>query len=166
MRSSTAALTCLASPSYPSQARPLFGRIATRPEHFPARALPGQSVRNHVASTGNPREARYRLACMSTPLSDDGLFDLPESARRPNARVILVMGASGSGKTRFTSRTGLPVVSLDDFYYDGDRPGMPLRHGMVDWDSPRTWDKEGAIQALRELCTAGTTTLPDRKSVV
>ncbi|NLW13259.1 MAG: ATP-binding protein [Trueperella sp.] len=97
---------------------------------------------------------------MSTPLSDDGLFDLPESARRPNARVILVMGASGSGKTRFTSRTGLPVVSLDDFYYDGDRPGMPLRHGMVDWDSPRTWDKEGAIQALRELCTAGTTTLP------
>lgn len=97
---------------------------------------------------------------MSTPLSDDGLFDLPESARRPNARVILVMGASGSGKTRFTSRTGLPVVSLDDFYYDGDRPGMPMRHGMVDWDSPETWDKEGAVQALRELCTKGVTTVP------
>ncbi|MDP9806655.1 uridine kinase [Trueperella bonasi] len=97
---------------------------------------------------------------MSTPLSDDGLFDLPESARRPTARVILVMGASGSGKTRFTKRTGLPVVSLDDFYYDGDRPGMPKRHGMVDWDSPQTWDKEGAVRTLRELCTTGSTILP------
>ncbi|VEI13669.1 uridine kinase family protein [Trueperella bialowiezensis] len=97
---------------------------------------------------------------MSTPLSDDGLFDLPHSARRPNARVVLVMGASGSGKTRFTSRTGLPVVSLDDFYYDGDRPGMPTRHGMVDWDSPLTWDKDAAMDALRNLCTTGVATVP------
>ncbi|UVJ60162.1 ATP-binding protein [Trueperella pyogenes] len=97
---------------------------------------------------------------MSTPLSDDGLFDLPESARHPRARVILVMGASGSGKTRFTNRTGLPVVSLDDFYYDGDRPGMPMRHGMVDWDSPQTWDRQGAVDTLVNLCTKGAATVP------
>ncbi|QJC21285.1 uridine kinase family protein [Arcanobacterium buesumense] len=98
---------------------------------------------------------------MSTPLSNDGLFDLPESAQRvPHAKVILVTGPSGSGKTRFTSRTGLPVVSLDDFYYDGDRPGLPRRHGMVDWDSPATWDREGAVNALVELCTKGETTVP------
>lgn len=98
---------------------------------------------------------------MSTPLSDDGLFDLPEGTRRlPHAKVILVTGPSGSGKTRFTSRTGLPVVSLDDFYYDGDRPGLPHRHGMVDWDSPATWDREGAVRALVELCTEGKTTVP------
>lgn len=98
---------------------------------------------------------------MSTPLSNDGLFDLPDSAQRvPHAKVILVTGPSGSGKTRFTSRTGLPVVSLDDFYYDGDRPGLPRRHGMVDWDSPSTWDREGSVNALVELCTKGETTVP------
>ncbi len=97
---------------------------------------------------------------MSTPLSNDGLFDLPEGSRLPHAKVILVTGPSGSGKTRFTSRTGLPVVSLDDFYYDGDRPGLPHRHGMVDWDSPKTWNREGAVRSLVELCTEGETLLP------
>lgn len=97
---------------------------------------------------------------MSTQLNNDGLFDLPADARKPHSRVILVTGPSGSGKTRFTSRTGLPVVYLDDFYFDGDRPGMPEKHGMIDWDSPETWDKEGAVRALVELCTNGETTLP------
>ncbi|MFP7696283.1 uridine kinase [Trueperella sp. LYQ143] len=97
---------------------------------------------------------------MSTPLSDDGLFDLPDSAREPNAKVLLVTGASGCGKTRFTSRTGLPVVSLDDFYYDGDRPNMPQRHGIIDWDSPETWDRQGAVNKLVELCTVGEAVLP------
>ncbi|WP_124055317.1 uridine kinase family protein [Arcanobacterium ihumii] len=98
---------------------------------------------------------------MSIPLSDEGLFDLPDGyQRRPNARVILITGPSGSGKTRFVSRTGLPVVSLDDFYYDGDHPGLPHRHGMVDWDSIKTWNKPGAINALVELCTTGSTTIP------
>ncbi len=98
---------------------------------------------------------------MSTSLSGDGLFDLPSDYRRtPHARVILVTGPSGSGKTRFVHRTGLPVVSLDEFYFDGDRPGLPRRHGMVDWDSPQTWDKAAALRALVELCAQGSTTVP------
>ncbi|MGO1590478.1 MAG: uridine kinase family protein [Ancrocorticia sp.] len=90
----------------------------------------------------------------------DALFPLDPSERRPLAKIVVVAGPSGSGKTRFTTRSGLPVVSLDDFYFDGDHPGMPNRHGMVDWDSPRTWDGGGAVRALVELCTAGETTVP------
>ncbi|WP_353066121.1 hypothetical protein [Arcanobacterium hippocoleae] len=98
---------------------------------------------------------------MATSLTTDGLFDLPDDIKRePHAQVILITGPSGSGKTRFVSRTGLPVVSLDEFYYDGDRPGLPRRHGMVDWDSIRTWDRAGAINALVELCTQGATQIP------
>ncbi|MGV9182142.1 uridine kinase family protein [Arcanobacterium canis] len=98
---------------------------------------------------------------MSTPLSNDGLFDLPEGTRHePRAKVILVSGPSGSGKTRFTDRSGLPSIHLDDFYFNGDMPGLPRRHGMVDWDSINTWDREGAVSALVELCTVGETTVP------
>lgn len=97
---------------------------------------------------------------MVTSLTSDGLFDLPDGYRTPRARVILITGPSGSGKTRFVSRTGLPVVSLDEFYYDGDQSGLPHRHGMVDWDSIQTWDRNAAIAALVELCTQGSTQIP------
>lgn len=97
---------------------------------------------------------------MATNLHDDGLFDLPAEQREPKARVILVTGPSGSGKTRFTHRSGLPVVSLDDFYFDDTHPGLPRRHGMIDWDSPTCWNKDGAVRALVELATTGETVLP------
>lgn len=90
----------------------------------------------------------------------DALFQIDPAERRPLAKVVVVAGPSGSGKTRFTTRSGLPVISLDDFYFDGDYPGMPHRHGMVDWDSPRTWDGEGAVATLVELCTTGEATVP------
>ncbi|MFN8048986.1 MAG: ATP-binding protein [Ancrocorticia sp.] len=90
----------------------------------------------------------------------DALFPLDPAQRQPLARAIVVAGPSGTGKTRFTTRSGLPVVSLDEFYFDGDHPGMPQRHGMVDWDSPLTWDRRGAVGALVELCTSGETVVP------
>ncbi|MGO1859487.1 uridine kinase family protein [Ancrocorticia populi] len=90
----------------------------------------------------------------------DALFQIDPTERKPLAKVVIVAGPSGSGKTRFTTRSGLPVVSLDDFYFDGDHPGLPHRHGMVDWDSPATWDGIGAVAALVELCTTGETTVP------
>lgn len=90
----------------------------------------------------------------------EGLFDLPPGARRPAARVVLLTGPSGSGKTSLTRRVGLPVVSLDDFYLDGDHPGLPRRYGVVDWDSPTTWDKAGAVATLVELATTGEAELP------
>ncbi len=98
---------------------------------------------------------------MPTKLSDDGLFELPADYERvPHARVVLITGPSGSGKTRFVSRTGLPVVSLDEFYYDGDHPNLPLRHGMVDWDHINTWNKAEAINTLLTLCTTGKARIP------
>ena len=91
---------------------------------------------------------------------DDGLFELPPEERRPSARVILVTGPSGSGKTRFTNRTGLPVVALDDFYFDDTQPGLPMKHGIIDWDSPECWNRDAAMTALIELATVGESVLP------
>ncbi|MDY5584691.1 MAG: ATP-binding protein [Arcanobacterium sp.] len=98
---------------------------------------------------------------MATSLTNDGLFELPaETRREPLARVIIVCGPSGSGKTRFVNRTGLPVVSLDDFYFEGSQSGLPHRHGMIDWDSIKTWNKTAAITALVDLCTTGRAEIP------
>ena len=47
------------------------------------------------------------------------------------ARVILLTGPSGSGKTSLLRRVGARRLKLDDFYRDGDEPGMPLLDGRV-----------------------------------
>lgn len=93
-------------------------------------------------------------------MQSDALFEIDPTQRNPMAKIVVVAGPSGSGKTRFTSRSGLPVISLDEFYFDGDHPGMPHRHGMVDWDSPATWDREAALAALVEVCTHGSAYVP------
>lgn len=90
----------------------------------------------------------------------EGLFDLPSGARQPQARIVLITGPSGAGKTRLTRRMGLPVVSLDDFYFDGDHPGLPHRFGIVDWDDPRSWDSVGAMSALLDLARTGRAEVP------
>nr|WP_216645252.1 ATP-binding protein [Isoptericola halotolerans] len=93
------------------------------------------------------------------PVSD-ALFDVPPEARRPATRIVLLTGASGSGKSALTRRLGLPVVMLDDFYRDADHPGMPHAYGIVDWDDPASWDHDGALEALRTLATTGRAELP------
>lgn len=92
--------------------------------------------------------------------SDEALFDLPDDARRPLRRVIVLAGASGSGKSSIAHRLGVPVVRLDDFYRDFDHPGLPRRHGIVDWDSPLTWDAPAAVAALLQACRADRLELP------
>ena len=92
---------------------------------------------------------------MSPVPESDALFDVPEGARRPRVRVVLLTGPSGCGKTELTRRLGLPVVALDDFYLDGDHPDLPRAHGIVDWDDPRSWDGAGALAALREVAATG-----------
>lgn len=92
--------------------------------------------------------------------NDDALFDLPEDARVPLRRVILLAGASGSGKSSIAQRLGVPVVRLDDFYLDHDHPGLPHRHGIVDWDSPVTWDADAAVGALVSACRTDRLELP------
>lgn len=77
-------------------------------------------------------------------------------------RVVLLAGPSGSGKSSFASRSGLPVLCLDDFYKESDDPTLPQVPGSsdIDWDSPRSWDTEVAVAAIAELCRTGRTRVP------
>jgi uridine kinase len=81
------------------------------------------------------------------------------------ARVIVLAGPSGSGKSHLAERLGLPVLRLDDFYKDGDDPTLPrldLAGGepIVDWDDPGSWNAEHAVAAVEELCRSGRTDAP------
>lgn len=75
-------------------------------------------------------------------------------------RLILVAGPSGSGKTRLARHAGVATLRLDDFYLDADHPGLPMSHGIVDWDDPRSWDLDGACAAIRELLETGQAVVP------
>lgn len=77
-------------------------------------------------------------------------------------RVVLLAGPSGSGKSSFAARTGLPVLCLDDFYKECDDPTLPLVAGSsdIDWDSPESWDAQAALAAIAELCEKGRTDVP------
>jgi len=77
----------------------------------------------------------------------------------------VIAGPSGSGKSRLSSRLGLPVLNLDDFYKDGDDPSLPcidLAGGapIVDWDSPEAWNVAAALDAIEELCREGRADVP------
>jgi uridine kinase len=98
------------------------------------------------------------------------------------ARVIVLAGPSGAGKSRLAERLrhrfGWPTLRLDDFYRDGDEPGLPRvargstsrrllprlpgagNEGLVDWDDPATWHRADAVAALVALCRTGATDVP------
>lgn len=92
--------------------------------------------------------------------SDSALFELPEGSRQLRRRIVLLTGASGSGKTSLVRRLGIPTITLDDFYFDHDAPGLPQRFGIVDWDDPETWDREGAVETLLRICREGEADIP------
>ncbi|MGH3423211.1 MAG: uridine kinase family protein [Nocardioidaceae bacterium] len=85
---------------------------------------------------------------------------------RPPARVVVLAGPSGSGKSRVAIRVGLPLLRLDDFYREGDDPGLPrsglASHGSaaVDWDDPGSWDADAACRAIEALCARGSVDVP------
>lgn len=51
-------------------------------------------------------------------------------------------------------------MALDDFYFDGDHPGLPRTLGIVDWDDIGSWDANGALAAIVALCVHGRTQVP------
>jgi len=76
-------------------------------------------------------------------------------------RIILIAGASGSGKSRLALAAGCPTLRLDDYYFDADHPGMPSTNlGITDWDDPASWDAAGALAGLQELLTTGELVAP------
>jgi uridine kinase len=86
-----------------------------------------------------------------------------------HARVIVVAGPSGSGKSRLCRRLAaalaVPTVNLDDFYKNGDDPTLPrvdlgAGHEMVDWDDPASWSREDALATLERLCRDGAADVP------
>ncbi|GAU65095.1 hypothetical protein SSP35_01_04320 [Streptomyces sp. NBRC 110611] len=77
------------------------------------------------------------------------------------ARVVLLTGPSGSGKSSLAARTGLPVLNLDDFYKERTDPTLPqLGGGGTDWDSPLSWDADAAVAAIDALCRTGRADVP------
>lgn len=85
------------------------------------------------------------------------------------ARVIVLAGPSGSGKSRLSERLhrahGWPTLRLDDFYRDGDDVDLPVitggaNAGLVDWDDPASWSHGDALAVLRALCADGKADLP------
>ncbi|MEV6841135.1 uridine kinase [Streptomyces sp. NPDC051133] len=78
------------------------------------------------------------------------------------ARVVLLCGPSGSGKSLVAARSGLPVLRLDDFYKEAGDPTLPLVEGSsdIDWDHPESWDADVAVEAIARLCATGSTPVP------
>lgn len=84
----------------------------------------------------------------------------PPQVSEQNARVILIAGPSGSGKSYIARRTGLPILSLDDFYKSGEDPTLPRISGMIDWESPDSWDAKAALAAVEQLAVSGRVEVP------
>lgn len=84
----------------------------------------------------------------------------PRRPPGPPARIIVLAGPSGSGKSRLAAELGLPVLRLDDFYRDGDDPNLPHAFGIVDWDDPASWDRPAATAAAIALARTGTVEVP------
>ena len=82
------------------------------------------------------------------------------------ARVVVLAGPSGSGKSRLAGRLhdthGWPIVRLDDFYRDHDDPAAPREEslGIVDWDHVDSWKADDAVDALGTLVDTGSVDLP------
>mgnify|MGYP003886245165 CR=1 FL=1 len=83
-------------------------------------------------------------------------------APRDRRQVILLAGPSGSGKSTIVRAAGLPILYLDDFYRAGSDPDLPRdpELGIVDWDHPDSWDRQGALAALEALCSTGSASVP------
>lgn len=79
--------------------------------------------------------------------------------------VVLIGGASGSGKSYLARTYGRPHVELDHFYREASEhtPESPLPvtdYGEIDWDHPGTWNADSAADMLAQLAETGHAHLP------
>ncbi|MGL3804597.1 uridine kinase family protein [Paeniglutamicibacter sp. R2-26] len=89
-----------------------------------------------------------------------------EGVPKQHLPLILLGGASGSGKSYLAHRFGRPHVELDNYYREisEDTADSPLPHtgyGEVDWDHPGTWNCDKAVDGLVELLETGQTQVPN-----
>ncbi|WP_293697286.1 uridine kinase [uncultured Agrococcus sp.] len=79
-------------------------------------------------------------------------------------RLIIVGGASGSGKSYIARSFGAPAVELDAFYREIDEdlddrlPRTP--YGEIDWDDVGTFRTQHAVDALLRLVEHRAVTVP------
>ncbi|MEA5054074.1 MAG: uridine kinase [Propionicimonas sp.] len=93
------------------------------------------------------------------PLEPVGASGRPAWSAAP--RLVLVAGASGSGKSRLARHSACLQFRLDDFYYDADYPGHVMTaYGIIDWDDPAAWNAAAAVEALRTLIDRGEVEVP------
>ena len=82
-------------------------------------------------------------------------------------RVVLLGGASGSGKSYLARRHGRPHLELDAYYHELSQDGVDgvlfprTPYGEIDWDDPGTWNLQAAVDAVVELIETGRTLMPD-----
>jgi uridine kinase len=110
---------------------------------------------------GRSRVANRRLENAAVSPADSDSRPPPGAA----ARVVVLAGPSGVGKSRLARDSGLPVLRLDDYYRSGDDPCLPriaqgANAGLVDWDDPRSWHRDAAVEAIHALATTGRTVAP------
>ncbi|HEY4615268.1 MAG TPA: uridine kinase [Citricoccus sp.] len=83
--------------------------------------------------------------------------------------LVLLGGASGSGKSYLARTYGRPHLQLDSFYREaaedgglgGPGPVFPRTgYGNVDWDHPATWNCRAAVDAMVELLETGRARVP------
>ena len=88
----------------------------------------------------------------------------PAVSRNP-APLILLGGASGSGKSYLAERFGAPHLGLDNFYReigeDAVRPMPRTPYGEIDWDHPETWNADAAVASVEQLLETGETSVPN-----
>jgi uridine kinase len=82
-----------------------------------------------------------------------------------HAKVVVLAGPSGSGKSRLCHVLGLPFLNLDDFYKDGDDDSVPRRplgpgRSIQDWDHPESWLRDEAVDTLERICRDGAADVP------
>ncbi|HIY65960.1 MAG TPA: uridine kinase [Candidatus Agrococcus pullicola] len=79
-------------------------------------------------------------------------------------RLIIVGGASGSGKSYIARRFGAPAIELDAFYReideDADDPLPRTPYGEIDWDDVGTFRTQHAVDALLRLIAHREVTVP------